>query len=747
MSVRFFLLVFSCLILPISAFADLISKIEVNGNKRFSSETIILFSELKINQNYNENDLNSSLIKLNETNFFEKISLKIEKNILFIDVLENPIIEDLKIIGIKNKKFTEKLHSFMELKSRQSYTETIFLKDLNGIQNILKRSGYYFSEIKTSKEINEERNSLRLTYDIKLGDQAKITEISFIGNKIFKNRKLKNVIASEVSIFWKFLSKNVFLDENRINLDKRLLLNYYKNRGYYLAKIENSFIESQENKSFKLIFNINAGEKYTFNNLKLDLPTDFEKKYFLSINKLLLKLKGKPYSLNNINKILKEVDKIALSKQYEFVNATLSEEIVDNNKLNFVVSLSESEKFYVERININGNHITLEEVLRNSFIVDEGDPYNEILFNNSINNIKSKNIFAKVDTKIKDGSDKNLKIIDINVEEKPTGEISLGAGVGTSGGSIAGGIKENNFLGKAIKLDTNLAISENTVKGKFSITKPNFNYSENDVSASISSTTTDNLKESGYQTRNIGFGLGTSFEQYDNLYFTPNLNASFEDLSTTSSASATLKKQEGNYFDLNLPYTLKYNMTNRAYQPSEGYNMTWFQNLPLVSDNYEIVNGFEINKYQAFASDMVGKVSIFGRAANSMAGEDIRLSKRLYLPSNKLRGFKNGQVGPKTGNSYIGGNYMSSINFSSTLPQILPSFQNTDFTVFVDAANVWGVDHNGAEDESSKIRSSFGFAMDILTPVGPMNFSLAKPITQKSTDNPETFRFNLGTTF
>ena len=131
------------------------------------------------------------------------------------------------------------------------------------------------------------------------------------------------------------------------------------------------------------------------------------------------------------------------------------------------INFTESEKFYVERIDIKGNQFTREEAVRHVFVVDEGDPLNEILLNKSIDNLKSKKYFKSVKTKILDGTNDNFKIIDIEVEEQPTGEISLGAGVGTSGGTIGGGVKENNFLGKGIALDAGLSISEETVEGKF----------------------------------------------------------------------------------------------------------------------------------------------------------------------------------------------------------------------------------------------------------------------------------------
>jgi outer membrane protein insertion porin family len=745
--IRIIIIIFTYLTLSISVFAESFKNIEVKGNQRLSKQSIILFSGLDVNQDYDSNDLNKAIKDLNDTDFFETINFNFINDTLLIEVVENPIIEDLEIRGIKSKKFTKALYDILELKSRKSFKTSTFQKDLNIIKNVIKKNGYYFSKIETSFIENKVQNSVRLYYDIDLGEKAKISEIVFLGDKKIKDRKLRNIIASETSKPWKFISNKIYLDEKRISLDKRLLSNYYKNKGYYTSKIENSFVESQENNLFKLVFNINAGEKFYFNNLKLELPTDFDKMHFKDISKLLIKLKGKKYSLNNIEKILDEVDKIALSKQYEFVNAKISEQIVDKNKLDFVISMEETEKFYVEKINIAGNNITLEEVLRNALIVDEGDPFNKILFNKSVSKIKSKNIFSKVETKISNGTEANLKIIDLIVEEKPTGEISLGAGLGTNGSSIGGGIKENNFLGQGIKLDTNLMVSDKSVKGKFTYMKPNFMDGDNDLFTSLESSSTDNLKDSGYKTSNIGFSMGTRFEQYENLFFSPELITDIEKLTTTSTASSSIKKQEGNYFDINFAYSLNYDLRDRSYQPTDGYSTSFYQNLPLLSEKNEIINGFEINKYQSLVSDMVGKISLFGRTVNSISGDDVRLSKRLFIPSRKLRGFESGKVGPIENGDFVGGNYAASLNLSSTLPQILPSFQNTDFNVFFDAANVWGVDYDSSIDESNTIRSSVGIAMDVLTPIGPMNFTFSQPVTKKNSDKTETFRFNIGTTF
>jgi outer membrane protein insertion porin family len=726
--------------------AQTIIDIKVDGNKRISKESIIIFGDIDFNKSYNDEDLDSILKNIYETNFFKEINLKINDSILQVSVIENPIIEDVQINGIKSENLTELLFDKIKLKNRSSYIESLFLSDLNLVKNILKSSGYYFADVKTTSILNEEQNSTRLTYDINLGKRAKIHEVQFIGDKKIKDRKLMNIITSEESKFWKFISQSIYLNSERIELDKRLLTNFYKNNGYYNVKITNSFVEFNNEDSFKLIFNINSGEKFIFNELTLVLSDNYDSKYFMKINESLVDLKNQEYSLKKVEKILREVDKIALTKQYQFIDASLDETIINNNKLNISFSLKDNEKFYVEKINILGNNYTIEEVIRNSLIVDEGDPYNEILFNKSVNNIKAKNIFSKVTTNIIPGSSKGLKVVNLTVEEKPTGEISLGAGIGTSGGTIGGGIKENNFLGKGIKLNSNLQLSENSIKGQFIYEKPNFNYSDNSLFTSIRSTSDDNITDFGYKTSDLGVSLGTSFEQFENLYFRPEVDISFEKLETTSAASASLKKQEGNYFDSYFNYSFDYDLTNKRYRPDEGFRNIFQQELPVLSDNYEIVNSFESTRYQKI-SEMVTKVSFYGKAVNSLGNEDVRISKRLFMPSSKLRGFESGKIGPLENNDYIGGNYISALNFTATLPNLLPSFQNIDFSLFVDAANVWGVDYDSAIDDNNKIRSSTGVAMDLLTPIGPLNFSLSQPITKNSTDKTESFRFNLGTTF
>ena len=718
----------------------------INGNVRISDETIIVFSELPSENFLDENSINNILKRLYKSGFFKNIAVKIENKNLIIEVLENPIIQTVFIEGIKKKKLEESLYEVLSLKNRSSFNSLSIKKDVDAITSLLKNSGYYFSNVVSSTQ-DLGSNKINLFYKVDLGKKARITKISFIGDKKFKDSTLRNIILSEEFKFWKIISGKKFLNEGLINFDKNLMNNFYKNKGFYDVVIDSSFANYLGNDQFELIYNIASGKKYYFNDLSLELPIDYEDNDFNELKNIFTNLKGKPYSLNSINKILKEIDKIVMNEQYEFLKSTVNEKINDN-LINLTFNIEESEKFYVEKINIYGNQFTLEETIRNSLIVDEGDPYNEILFNKSINNLKSKNFFKKVETKLKTGSSKSFKIVDINVEEKPTGEISLGAGVGSTGGSFGGGIKENNFLGKGISLDTNFVITADSLKGAFTYARPNFNYTDNTLFTSISSTATDSLKEFGYKTNTTSFSIGTKFEQFENINFSPELSSTYENLETTSTASSILKKQTGDYLDVYFNYSLDYDMRDQRYQTKSGFRSFFYQEIPLNSKLGEIINSYQFTKFQSlFSSDMIGKISISGKAVNSIKNENVRVSKRLYIPYSKLRGFEYGKLGPVENDDYVGGNYSSTINLSTTLPQILPSFQNIDFTYFIDIGNVWGVDYNESLDKKSSIRSATGIGMDFLSPIGPLSFSLTQPITKKSSDKTETFRFNLGTTF
>jgi len=737
----FFLILIIC---PFSVFAEILKEIKVSGNDRLSAATIINFSELDLGQNISENDLNNSVKKLYETNFFKNINFTINDGILNIDVIELPIIQEIIFNGIKANKVKEQLKDLISLKEKGPLVESSISNDKNKILNSFKTSGYYFANVATKIEKNL-NNSVNLIFDIERGDRASIKKIEFIGDKIFKNRKLLSIITSEEDKFWKFISNKKFIDPNRVNLDKRLLLNFYLENGYYKAKVIDSYSNIINNKDFILTFNIDAGVKYYFGDFKLNLPEDFNEEKFSDLKEKFQNISEQKYNIKFIEDILDQIEAISLNENYEFIDANISENVI-NNKVNFVINISDTKKKYVSKIDILGNNLTSEEFIRDNLIVDEGDPFNKILFNKSINNLRSKGIFKSVEAKVLNPDDE-LQFIQISVEEKPTGEITAGAGYGSDGSSLGFSVSENNFNGKGINLSTSLSLSEDAIKGSFGFTHPNFAYSDRALSSSIESTSTDKISDFGYKSSLNKFSLGTSYEQFDNLFFSPSFSISNEKIKVTSDASSAYQKQKGTYFDTSFAYGLNFDSRNSSFQPTEGFISFWKQEIPIVSDDQALYNSYNFSNYSELFDDVVLSSSFLIRSINSLSDKDVRVSKRLYIPSSRLRGFASGKVGPKDGNDFIGGNYVSSFNMSSTVPYLFQTLENIDLKLFFDAGSVWGVDYSKSIKDSGKIRSSTGLAVDLLTPVGPLSFSFAQPLSKESTDQTETFKFQLGTTF
>ena len=725
--------------------ADKIDKIIVKGNERITSETISIFSSVKENDYVDKNKLNIILNEIYSTGFFKDVSVSIENSILTIQVIENPIIQNITYEGIKAEKIKSQILKDLSLKPRSSFNALDLEKDRLKILNSLKQIGYFFSEVEIFKSELDD-NKVDITFKINLSSKAKIKKISFLGNKVFKDNKLKRLIISEEYKFWKFISGKKFLNEGLIQLDERLLKNYYLNNGYYNVNINTSFAKLLDNENFELIYNINAGEKVYFNEFSLNLPIEFDKNNFLTLTKNFDDLKFKPYSLYSIQKILDRINDITLMEEYLSIKANVIEKIEDN-KINITFNIENTDSLIVEKINIFGNNVTRENVIRNQLLLDEGDLYNEILKNKSINELKNLNFFKEVKANVNQGSKINSKIIDITVEEKPTGEIGASAGVGTSGNSIGFSVRENNFLGKGVGLNSNLTLSRDSIKGILSINNPNVLNSEKSLFTSLESSELDKFQDYGYKTSKTGFTISTNFEYYDDLRLGIGNANYYQNIETDSSASQSMKKQRGDYWDSYLKLDFDYDKRNQKFQTSSGFRSFYSIDIPFISDTYSLINTYNYQYFSELYENNITTLSFYLNSVNSISNDNVKLSERIYIPYNKLRGFKYGATGPKDGNDFIGGNYVGSFNISSTLPKILENSQNTDFLIFFDAANIWGIDYDSSISDSNKIRSSIGIALDWLTPIGPLNFSLSQPITKSKSDETETFRFNLGTTF
>ncbi len=731
-------------LLTTSLNAEVVNKIEINGNKRVSDETVKVYGSISLGKDLSKSDIDKILQNLYSTEFFKNVSVELNDNVLKVNLQEYPIINELVILGESKSQYRNEIKKLINLKKNGSYIEAKLSQDIEIIKKLYSSIGYNFSTVETKiKKIDDD--NLDLVFDIKKGNLTSISKIFFTGDKKIKDKRLRDIIVSEEDKFWKIITKNTRFSLNLVNLDKRLLENYYKSIGYYDVEVSSSSAEVLDTGKVNITYSINSGKRYIINKIKTDLDPIFDNNIFFPLNEVYRKYIGDYYSPFKIKKILDEIDLIIEKNNLQFVEHRV-QETIEGDTINLSFIIREGEKILVERINIKGNNITNESVIRSELILDEGDPFTKLGLDKSVANIKSRNIFKSVKTNITDGSSSDLKIIDIEVEEKPTGEISAGAGVGTDGGTFAIKVKENNWLGEGKKVSFDVELSEESLKGEVIYENPNYNLLGNSLKYSLTNVTNDK-PDQGYENTLISAGVGTTFEQFKDIFTSISVSASYDDLKTLSNASSSLKKQSGQFSEIAAEYGIAYDQRDRTFMPTAGTITKFFQTLPIYADKPFIGNTFMSSGYKSFGENVVGAGKILLTSVNGLNDEDVRLSKRKSLSSSRIRGFERGKIGPVDGTDHIGGNYAAAVNFEANLPNFFPESSNTDFGIFLDFANVWGVDYDDTIDDSNEIRSSTGITLSWNSPLGPMTFVLAQPITHKSSDKTQSFNFNIGTSF
>jgi len=724
--------------------AEIAQKLEVKGNSRISVETIKVYGDITIGKDYSAFDINKILKNLYDTDFFEDVKISLTNGVLDIFVKEYLYINFVDLEGETSKTIKKTVLERLKLKSKESFIESRLSQDINLIKKMYATMGFNFVNVEPKVKKFED-SQINLLYIVDKGKKTNISKIYFAGDKKVKDKRLRDLIVSEEKKFWKVLSKNTFLSSANIELDKRLLINYYKSVGYYDVQILSTNAELSQENSTSLTYTINAGTRYKINKISTNVSSVLDKKIFIPLQENYTKIIGKYYSPFKVKKLLDDLDLLIVNNDLQFIEHSVNE-IIEGDSIEIKINVFEGKKLLVEKINIIGNTVTDEAVIRAELSLDEGDPFNKLKLDQSLAKLNSRNLFSEVKSSLSDGSQKDQKIIDIKVEEKATGEISAGAGLGTNGGSFAFDVRENNWLGRGIAVTTSLNASKETFSGGLSVSNPNYKFSGNSLNYYIKNTTNDK-PDSGFKNNIITAGIGTKFEQYNNIYISPRFSASFDQLKVESTASDSLKKQKGDFTDLSFGYGILLDERDKVYAPTDGYVSSFSQLLPVYADSPYIKNSYGFSKYQALTTDSVGTFKFHAAAINGLNDKDVRLSKRVNLTNRQLRGFESGKVGPKDGTRFVGGNYTMVSNFEINLPNILPEVTKTDVGLYLDVGNVWGVDYDQSLDSSNNIRSSAGILTNWISPIGPMSFVFSQNLSKSDTDVTEAFSFNIGTTF
>ena len=743
----FITLLFVCFYLT-TAFAEDLKKsdIKISGNVAISKETILNLIETD-KEILKSDDLNSMQKKLFETNFFSKVDIKIEGNQVSIYLIENPIIEYVLITGLEERQdYLVNIEKKISLKANGIFSESLLNKDIKSINEFLSSAGYSQSnvEYKINKITN---NKVNVFLDIKLNQQFHVREIFFLGDKVSSSSTLKSVISTTQKSWLSLFNTTAIPSVNRINYDISSLKSFYLSRGYYDVQVVNGSIDYIDQNLVNIVFVVNAGGKFFFQKPSvINSALSPKDRDLLFVNNEIKELYSKSYDPAILNKVLKNINTYFLDRNIT-ANAEYRLKKESPNELSIVFEISEiTEKKFINNIYVKGNDITEEKVVRNSLLFAEGDLYSVSNVNKSLDTLKSLEIFKNINITNEDiKNSKNINIT-VSLEEMATGEIAAGAGYGSSGGLVSFILKERNLFGQGIGSNISLNIGTQKVLGNISLSNPDFSGTGNTLRTSLfaSQYFYDNA---GYENKVYGGNVSTAYEMFKDITFESGFGADYDSIDSKSASSDLIKSRDGNYKTTKVFYNFYNDKRDRKFNPTSGYTFGFGQGLAtFVSDIPYISNNAFGSFYNGFSEDFIGTIKYKIKSINSINDKDVKLSDRIFLSDNELRGFGYREVGPKLNSEFIGGNYSYSTSFSTTVPNGLPDKWGTTSNLFFDVANVWGTDFDGIAD-SDTIRSSVGVGFSWVSPMGPLSFTFTEAISKNSTDALQSFSFKLGSTF
>lgn len=730
-----------------SANENAINEIDVVGNQRIDIETVISYTDIDIGAIYSDELGNLILKNLFETNLFSNIEILFENNALKITIVENPTINLVKFSG-NSKVKDEDLINEIQLKERSVYSRSKVKKDIERMLTLYQRAGRLSSEIIPKVETLD-NNRVNLLYEISESEVSKVSKIIFVGNQNFSSSKLKSVMKTKEKTFLRFLSSADRYDPDKIEYDKQLITQFYNDNGFPDFSFSSSIAQlSQNNNNFEIIFYLNEGSKFEFGKISVDTKL---KKINNELALSLISVKeGEIFNRSKISDSIDTIRGLAEVEGYSFIE--INPEFNQDNSKNIVdvlININEGPRVYVNDIDIIGNTRTLDKVIRREIQLSEGDAYNTFTLNYSKDSIRALNFFTDVDIEEQRTSFPDKIDLTISVEEKNTGEASIGAGYSSStAASITLGLKENNFLGKGQKVNFGANLSNTRTTYDITFTEPYFNDKSLSLSTNIYSSFSD-PSSVNYETEDLGFAASIGFPLAADKSLKARYSLYTSKIKTDANATLYERLLAGTDTVSQIGYSFIFDKRNSRYKPSRGFSVSIDQDIAgLGGTSYYFKNRFQFNSYKRLSDRFVGAFKTEAGSVNGYNDKYAPLSSNFRLGGKKLRGFKSGKIGPKTGTSYTGGQYYYVTSLETNIDFNFDAYDITS-TLFFDFGSVWGLENPAyslIEDEHN-IRSSLGVNLNWDSAIGPINIVYANIIEHESTDTTDNLYFDIGYNF
>ncbi len=747
-------LVAGAAIAPVPASAQFgqgtIQEVRIEGTQRIEPETVRSYLSVQPGEQFDSQQVDRSLKALFATGLFADVTLRREGEALVVRVVENPIINRIAFEG--NRRITtETLNSEVQLRPRTVYTRTKIQNDVKRILDLYRRSGRFAATVEP-KVIQREQNRVDLVFEIDEGSLTGIRRINFVGNKQYSDGRLREVIQTKESRWWRFLTSDDSYDPDRLTFDRELLRKFYLSEGYADFRVVSSVAElTPDREGFVVTVTLEEGEKYKFG--KIEVVSNLKDLDPESVRSLIAATEGRDYNADQVETTITRLTDAVGNRGYAFVDVRPQIQR-DREKKEIAVTfdIQEGPRVFVERIDIVGNVRTLDKVIRREFQIVEGDAFNAAKLRRSRQRVRDLGYFKKVDIANVPGTSPDRTVVTVEVEEQSTGEIAFGAGFSTSVGVLGDvSLRERNLLGRGQDLRIGFALSERSQEVDLSFTEPYFLDRNLSAGFDIFRIVRDLQDESSYDEEITGLSLRSGFQLRENLRQTVRYTLRQDEIkSVPTTASRFIKELEGSSIASIIGTTLTYDRRDSRIEPTDGYYVSLSADLAgLGGDRHFFKPKLSGGYYFPIALPWV--LSFRGEVGHIFNFDDeVRLTDRYFLGGDNCRGFRNSGVGPRdvTTRDALGGNTYYAATTELSFPLGLPQEFGLTGRVFGDACSLWDSDSKGVEvADKNSIRFATGVGLSWKSPLGPIRIDFAVPVLKEDFDRSENFRISFGTRF
>ncbi|MER5171448.1 outer membrane protein assembly factor BamA [Thioclava kandeliae] len=736
------------------------SSVSITGNQRVDNATVLGTAGIKAGESMSAGELNAAYQKLQSSGLFETVELVPQGSTLKINVQEYPTINVIAFEGNKRLK-DEALAKIVKSESRRVYNPATVEADAQLIADAYAEGGRVNARV-TPKVIRRSNNRVDIAFEIKEGAVTEIQRITFTGNKAFSDRRLRQVLQTkQAGILHQFIQRDTFVAD-RVNLDRQLLTDFYRSRGYPDVQVNGVSSEmTRDRDGFFMTYNISEGQMFKFGKITtVSEVNGLDVSEYAPLSKIRT---GAIYSPNAIDLAVTRMEEKARQEGLNFVR--VDPRITRNPRtgtLDIQFALVKGPKIFVERIDIEGNTATLDRVIRREFHTVEGDPYNPREIKRSAERIRALGYFSNADVNTKPGTNPDQVIVDVNVTEQPTGSLTFGASYGASAGfGITAALNERNFLGRGQHLAVSIGTTSDNQSSVISFTEPYLFGRDLAATGKVFYTTTSD-DNSDYDTERAGIEPSIEFPVSENARLKLRYNLTSERLSGVddydadedTGSSPILSREEGTRWKSAVGYTYTYDTSENNIDPRYSYLFRFDQEFAGLGGDVQAVTTTALGRAQrkVWNDEVTLRAELEGGGIIAASGDTTILDR--FTGNNKIRGFESNGIGPRDtaapNEDALGGKYFAVARLEAQFPLGLPEEYKLGGAVFLDAGSVWGLDDtDGVEnvDDGFHLRSAIGVSVLWDSFIGPLRLNFSKAIVKEDYDEEQNFDLTVSTKF